>query len=142
MAEIQWVIEVRCVNTLLGEIKVDEKGEYACVTVPDRTFDPSEFEKLIEGLEVAGRILGENRKAYGRVPAAEQSIPLEPALGMVAELDRREGLYRARLLRSGELVSLDVPGELLAPSELERFIAEMKAIMSWVESRVGKAAAA
>jgi hypothetical protein len=64
MAELQWVIEVRCINTLLAEIKVGEKGEHFCVNIPDRNFDPSEFEKLIEGFQVASRIEEENRKKH------------------------------------------------------------------------------
>lgn len=28
MAELQWIIEVRCINALLAQIKVGERGEY------------------------------------------------------------------------------------------------------------------
>ena len=62
MAELQWVIEVKCINALLAEIKVGEKGEHFCVNIPNRNFDPSEFDKLIEGFQVASGIEKENRK--------------------------------------------------------------------------------
>ena len=41
MAELQWVVEVRCVNTLLAQIKVGERGQHFIVEVPHENFDPS-----------------------------------------------------------------------------------------------------
>ena len=35
MAELQWKVEVRCVNTLLAEVWVGEGGEHMMVSVPD-----------------------------------------------------------------------------------------------------------
>lgn len=31
MAELQWIIEVKCINVFLGEVKVGEKGENVIV---------------------------------------------------------------------------------------------------------------
>ena len=59
MAELQWVIEVRCVNVLLAQIKVGERGQHFIVEAPAGDFDPSEFGKLIEGVEEA-KAIGEN----------------------------------------------------------------------------------
>ena len=56
MAELR-LIEVRCVNTLLAQIKVGERGQHFIVEVPVGNFDPSEFEKLIEGVKAA-KIIG------------------------------------------------------------------------------------
>jgi hypothetical protein len=64
MAELQWVIEVKCINALLAEIKVGEKGEHFCVNIPNRNFDPSEFDKLIDAFQIASKIEEENRKKY------------------------------------------------------------------------------
>ena len=63
MAEIQWVVEVRCVNTLLAEFKVGERGQHICVHIPDRDLDPHEFGKVIEGAEEARRIAEAHRGA-------------------------------------------------------------------------------
>jgi hypothetical protein len=64
MAELQWIIEVRCINALLAEIKVGEKGEYVIVNIPNRDFLPSELDKLIKAFEIAFRINEENRSQY------------------------------------------------------------------------------
>lgn len=56
MAELQWVVEVRCVNALLAQIKVGERGQHFIVEAPAGDFDPSEFGKLIEGVEEAKAI--------------------------------------------------------------------------------------
>lgn len=72
MAELHWTVQVRCVNALLAEVKVGEKGELI-VDVPDRNFGPSEFDKLIEGLEVAGGIAAENLKSCKRRPKSASS---------------------------------------------------------------------
>lgn len=81
MAELQWIIEVRCTNTLLAEMKVGEKGEHVIVNVPDRNFNPSEFDKLIEGLEVSSRIAEENRRSSRDSQMKKTSAPVEAGLG-------------------------------------------------------------
>ena len=60
MAELQWIVEVRCVNTLLAQIKVGERGQHFIVEVPVGNFDPFEFEKLIEGVKAAKAIGNEH----------------------------------------------------------------------------------
>lgn len=136
MAELQWKVEVRCVNTLLAEIWVGEGGEHMYVSVPDRHLDPAEFDKFVEGLEAARRIAREVK--FERRPPGEGDLPpLETALGSLTEIDGRDDLYQATLLRSGELVMLNVPGRLLGPAEFDRFIAEMKAIQRRIHHRIG-----
>ena len=136
MAELQWKVEVRCVNTLLAEVWVGEGGEHMMVSVPDRHLDPAEFDKFVEGLEAARRIACEVK--LERQPPSEGGLPpLETALGSVVEIDNREDLYQATLLSSGELVMLNVPGRLLGPLEFDQFIAEMKAIQRRVWHRIG-----
>jgi hypothetical protein len=139
MAELQWKVEVRCVNTLLAEVWVGEGGEHMMVSVPDRHLDPAEFDKLVEGLEAARRIAREV-KFERRPPDVGEPPALEPALGSVVEIEGRDDLYQATLLKSGELVMLNVPGRLLGPAEFEQFIAEMKAIQRRIQGRIGSLA--
>lgn len=98
MAELQWAVQVKCVNALLAEIEVGEKGELIIVNIPDMNFGPSEFVKLIEGLEVARKISDQNRRS----------------------------LYQLRLLRAGEIIRVNVPDMLFTPSEVERFLKGLK----------------
>ncbi len=128
MAELQWIIEVRCTNALLAQMKVGEKGEHIIVNVPDMNFDPSEFDKLIEGVEVSSKIAMENMRESRNAepegtPGPIQAKPSE-AVGIVEQRD----LYQIKILKTGEIVSVNVQDRLFAPSELERFLAELKAV--------------
>lgn len=126
MAELQWVIEVRCVNALLAEIKTGERGEHLVVNVPNRNFDPSEFDKLIEGLEVACGIEEENRKKH----ASEQIEDYAHSEGLpeyVEVVDDRD-FAEIRILGTGDIVNVDVPDRILAPSEARRLIRDLKAV--------------
>ncbi len=125
MAEVQWVVEVRCVNTLLAEFKVDQRGQHVCLHIPNRDLDPHEFGKLIEGAEAAKRIADERRGAPAK-PAAPPA-PLDVELGTVREVEGRNGLYEIQILKSGEIISVNASA-ILGPSELAQFIAEMKAV--------------
>ena len=133
MAELQWIVEVRCTNALLADIKVGEKGEPVIVNVPDRNFDPSEFDKLIQGLEVSSRIAGENRRSGKNSEMGRASAPIEARLGETVEILGERDLYQLKILNTGEIVSVNVPDRLFAPSELNRFIAELKAIKNKME---------
>jgi hypothetical protein len=138
MAEIQWVIEVRCVNTLLAKFMVGERGLHICAHVPDRELDPHEFAKLIEGAQEAGRIAADHRSADHRSAehrsARPEAAPISPStaldveLGTVREVEVRGGQYEIQILRTGEMVMVDMPGAVLGPSEWEKFIAELKAV--------------
>jgi hypothetical protein len=130
MAELQWVVEVRCVNTLLGEFKVDEKGQHICTHVRDRDLDPHEFDMLIKGAQEAGRIAAERRGARKDAAVAQAPVPLEAELGTVREVEGRQGLYEIQILKTGEIVSVNLPGAIFGPSELEQFIEELKRIQS------------
>ena len=128
MAELQWIVEVRCVNTLLASFKVGERGQHICVHVPDRELDPHEFGKLIEGAEEAGRIAQQHRSAREEPAVSQALAPLDVEMGTVSEIEGRKGLYEIQILSTGEMVTVDVPGAVFGPSELERFIAELKAV--------------
>lgn len=122
MAELQWVVEVRCVNALLAQIKVGERGLHFIVEVPTEDFDPSEFEKLIEGVKAAKTIGDEH---YSRLNGKIQTlIKTIPASRDVRLIKSRE-LYDIRLLNTGELASIKIKSSFFAPSELEQFLQDL-----------------
>jgi hypothetical protein len=133
MAEIQWVVEVRCVNTLLAEFKVGERGQHICVHIPDRDLDPHEFGKVIEGAEEARRIAEAHRGARQKGAVSQAAAPLDTELGRVSEIEGRTDLYEIQILKTGEIVSANA-GAILGPSELDRLIKELKAIQTRLAS--------
>jgi len=128
MAELQWIVEVRCTNALLAEMKIGEKGEHVIINIPNRTFDPSEFDKLIHGLAVSSRIAEENRKSSKTLETEPASASIEAKLSETVEILEERDLYELKLLKTGEIISVNVPDRLFAPSELQRFMTELKAI--------------
>lgn len=131
MAELQWVIEVKCINALLAEIKVGEKGEHFCVNIPNRNFDPSEFDKLIEGFHVASRIEEENRKKHEvkKTKTDRSSGELKEYIEIIEDRD----FVNIRILKTGELVNVDIPDRILTPSEVHELIRELQAVKSKME---------
>ena len=129
MAELQWVIEVKCINALLAEVKVGEKGEYFIVNIPNRNFLPSELVKLIEAFEIASKINEENRIKH-------KSSRIEKATSELSEyieiIDKRD-FAKVRILSTGELVNIDIPERLLAPSEVHGLIKDLKAVKHKME---------
>jgi hypothetical protein len=123
MAELQWVIEVRCVNTLLASFKVGERGQHFCVDI-DNSFDPFEFAKLIEGVEVAKELAQQHReKTILQIDSDSDSDV--PFTGRIIE-DRE--LADIRLLNSGELATVKITAlhQFFAPSEFDRFHQDLK----------------
>jgi hypothetical protein len=55
-------------------------------------------------------------------------VPPDIQRGTVREVEVRGDPYETEFLSNGEMVMLVVPGAVFGPSELERFIAELKAI--------------
>ena len=131
MAELQWVIEVRCVNALLAEIKVGERGEHFCVNVPDRNFDPSEFDKLIEGLQVACKIEEENRKKH-ESEKTKTDVSSEKLSECVEIMEKRE-FVKVRILKTGEIVNVDIPDRILTTSEVYGLIKDLQAVKHKME---------
>ena len=131
MAELQWVIEVKCINVLLAEIKVGEKGEHFCVNIPDRNFDPSEFDKLIEGFQVASRIEEENRNKHesNNVATDHSSVELNDYIEIIEKRD----FVKIRILKTGELVNVDIPDMILTPSEVHKLIMDLQAVKDKME---------
>jgi hypothetical protein len=123
MAELQWVVEVRCVNGLLAQVKFGETGEHFIVEAPARDFDPSEFEKLIEGVKSAitlGKEQCAKLKKKSKIAKETNQLPHAAKI-----LDKRE-LYSMQLLSSGELAFVTIKDAFFAPSELNRFLLDLE----------------
>jgi len=123
LAELQWVIEVRCVNALLAAIKVGETGEHFIVDLPARCFDPSEFTKLIDGVEAA-KFLGQELYLKSEREAGAPGGSTQPPAD-VKVVEQRQ-LYDIQLLSTGELAMVTVTEGFFAPSELDRFLRDLK----------------
>jgi len=129
MAELQWVVEVRCINALLAEIKAGEKGEYVIVNIPNRDFLPSELDKLIKAFEIVSRINEENRSQY-ELPKAEEKMA---ELSEYVEIIDSRDFARVSILSTGEIVTVDVPERILAPSEAWKLLRDLKAVRKKME---------
>jgi len=125
LAELQWIIEVRCVNALLGQIKVGERGQHFIVDVPARCFDPSEFAKLIEGVEAA-KALGLEHYGKSKRDARAAGDATKPPIDV--KIVKERSLYDIQLLSTGELaiITVTTPEKFFAPSELDRFLRDVK----------------
>jgi len=124
MAELQWVIEVRCINALLAEVKVGEKGEYVIVSIPNRNFYPSELERLIKAFEIAEKTNNENRLTY-ELPKVEGDYGDHEDY---VEMVEKRALARIGILSNGELVNIDVPERTFSPSEAHDLMIELKKV--------------
>jgi hypothetical protein len=121
MAELQWIIEVKCINAFLGEVKVGEKGEYIIVNIPNRNFLPSELDKLIKAFEIAEKINDENRLTYSQLETMEST----GELGDIVEILEKRDLAHIRVLSTGEIVNIDVPERVFTPSEAHELMLEL-----------------
>ena len=124
MAELQWIIEVRCINALLAEIKIGEKGEYVIVNIPNSDFLPSEFDKLINAFEIASRINIENKKTFKLSTVDKVRSELTEYVDII---DKRD-FAKISILSTGELVNVDIPERLLAPSEATSLVENLKVV--------------
>ena len=124
MAELQWIIEVRCINALLAEIKVGEKGEYVIVNIPNSDFLPSEFDKLINAFEIASRINIENKKMFKLSTVDKVRSELTEYVDII---DKRD-FAKISILSTGELVNVDISERLLAPSEAKSLLENLKVV--------------
>jgi len=124
MAELQWIIEVRCINTLLAELKVGEKGEYVIISIPNNNFYPSELERLIKAFEIAEKINNENRLTYKLPDIVGEFGDLDNYVEIIEKRD----LARIGILSNGEIVNIDVPEQTFSPSEAHDLMIELKKV--------------
>ena len=130
MAELQWVVEVRCVNALLAQIKVGERGQHYIVEVPNRAFDPAEFAKLREGVEAA-KAIGNERftRSKWKAPTASDTTQPPPDTKIIANRD----LYDVQVSSTGELALVTTKHTFFAPSELDRFLKDLQQAQQQME---------
>ena len=121
MAELQWIIEVRCVNALLAQVKIGETGQHFIVEAHAKDFDPSEFEKLIECVENAKELGGKFCANLKKKQIAKQ----EPQLPKEIEVIKKRELYSIKLLNAGDLAVLTIKDSFFAPSELNQFLIDL-----------------
>lgn len=124
MAELQWIIEVKCINAFLGELKMGEKGEYVIVNIPNRDFLPSELEKLIKAFEIAEKINKENKIIYDSQNREEQLGELSDFVEIIEKRD----FAHIKILSTGEIVNIDVPERVLTPIEAHELMVELKKV--------------
>ena len=124
MAELQWIIEVRCINTLLAEVKVGEKGEYVIVNIPNSDFYPSELERLIKAFETAEKVNNENRMTYKLPKVEAESGELDDYVEIIEKRD----LTHIGILSNGEIVNINVPERTFSPSEAHDLLIELKKV--------------
>ena len=129
MAELQWIIEVRCINALLAEIKVGEKGEYVIVNIPNHDFLPSELDKLINAFEIASSINVENKNKFKLTTVNK----VRSELTEYVELIEKRDFAKVSILSTGELVNVDIPERLLAPSEAKGLLDNLKTVRQKME---------
>jgi len=129
MAELQWILEVRCINALLAELKAGEKGEYVIVNIPNRNFLPSELDKLIQACEIVETINKENRLTYKPLNVDGPNGEFDD---YVEVIDKRD-FARISILSSGEIVNIDIPERVLTPSEAYRLLTELKKVRQAME---------
>jgi len=122
MAELQWVIEVRCVNALLAQIKVGERGQHFIIEVPAGDFDPSEFAKLIEGVKAAKAIGDEHyAKSKWKAPIASNAQPSGEA-----KIIENRNLCDIQVSSTSELALVTTKHTFFTPSELDRFLQDLQ----------------
>lgn len=124
MAELQWILEVRCINALLAELKAGEKGEYVIVNIPNRDFLPSELDKLIQACEIVETINKENRLTYKPLSVDGPSGEFDD---YVKVIDKRDFAHIS-ILSSGEIVNIDIPERVLTSSEAHGLLTELKKV--------------
>ena len=121
MAELQWIIEVRCVNALLAQVKIGETGQHFIVEARAKDFYPSEFEKLIECVENAKEL---GSKFYAKLKE-KQIAKQEAQMPNEIKIIKKRELYSTQLLNAGDLAVLTVKDSFFAPSELNQFLTDL-----------------
>lgn len=119
MAELQYVINVKCINAKLAEIMTGEFGDLIIVNIPNSAFTPQEFDKLIDATKIIKDQASENRRSKHKETTQAEEIDQEKfEIGIIEKRQRGE----INVLQSGELVLVNVPDLEFAPSEFDDFI--------------------
>jgi len=124
MAELQYVINVKCINAKLAEIMTGELGDLIIVNIPNSTFTPQEFDKLIDATKIIKDQASKNRIDRQREETqSDQKKQEKYEIGIIEKRKRGD----INVLQSGELVFINMPDLELAPSEFDEFIKTLEA---------------
>jgi hypothetical protein len=123
MAELQYIVNVKCINTKLAEIITGEMGDLIIVNIPDSLFTPYEFDKLIDATKIIKDQASENRKNKDKKIQHIKDINVKKY--DINVIEKRE-LWDIQVLQSGELILINIPSGAFAPSEFDNFIDALK----------------
>lgn len=119
MAELQYVVNVKCINAKLAEIMTGELGDLIIVNIPNNLFSPHEFDKLIEATKIIREQASENRKKENKeIEPLDKGNQKKHNIGVI----EKRKLWEINILQSGEIILIDIPSRALAPSEFDDFI--------------------
>lgn len=124
MAELQYIINVKCINAKLAEIMTGELGDLIIVNIPNSTFTPQELDKLIDATKIIKDQASKNRIDRQReVTQSDQKKQEKYEIGLIEKRKRGD----INVLQSGELVLVNMPDLEFAPSEFDDFIKTLEA---------------
>lgn len=124
MAELQYIINVKCINAKLAEIMTGELGDLIIVNIPNSTFTPQELDKLIDATKIIKDQASKNRIDRQReVTQSDQKKQEKYEIGLIEKRKRGD----INVLQSGELVLVNMHDLEFAPSEFDDFIKTLEA---------------
>jgi hypothetical protein len=119
MAELQYVVNVKCINTKLAEVITGELGDLIIVNIPNSIFTPYEFDKLIDATGIIKDQASKNRaNKHKEITSTEETNQEKDNIGII----EKRKLWEINVLQSGELILINMPSSALAPSEFDDFI--------------------
>lgn len=123
MAELQYVVNVKCINTKLAEVITGELGDLIIVNISNSIFTPHEFNKLIDATMIIKDQATKNRtNQHKEIMSTEEIDQKKDDIGVI----EKRKLWEINVLQSGELILINIPSPALAPSEFDDFIEVLK----------------
>ncbi len=104
------------------------------MNIPNRDFLPSELDNLIEAFEIASRINMENKNRYRMSRVEESGSELAEYIEII---DKRD-FAKIGILSTGEMVNVNIPERLIAPSEAKGLLEDLKAVKHKMEELSSK----
>jgi hypothetical protein len=124
MAELQYIINVKCINAKLAEIMTGELGDLIIVNIPKSTFTPQELDKLIDATKIIKDQASKNRIDRQREETqSDQKKQEKYEIGLIEKRKRGD----INVLQSGELVLVNMHDLEFAPSEFDDLIKTLEA---------------
>jgi hypothetical protein len=106
MAELQYVVNVKCINTKLAEVITGELGDLIIVNIPNSIFTPYEFDKLIDATGIIKDQASKNRaNKHKEITSTEETNQEKDNIGII----EKRKLWEINVLQSGELILINMP---------------------------------